>query len=223
MTNTEYWPAKKPDECPTVSDAEMYGSLDIAKPEVQRTIQDMVKRKVAMTSTLAVMELSSPSHVPLDTRVLDVLHPDAAKAVADWHARGKTRDDGVQRENLQRAMKFERAFVAAGGLLAAGSDPCCLSVTAGYGDQRNFELLVEAGFTAEEAIRIMTANGAAVLGMADRIGTVERGKQADLVVLQGDLTKTPADIRRVSIVFRRGIGYDPGKLTESVRGLVGVR
>src|SRR5690606_17179936 len=124
---------------------------------------------------------------------------------------------------FRKAMDFERAFVEAGGLLAAGSDPCCLTQIAGYGDQRNFELLVEAGFTPEVAARIMSLNGARVLGIDDRTGSIERGKQADLVVINGDPTARAADIRNVVTVFRRGIGYDSERLIASVKGMVGVR
>jgi imidazolonepropionase-like amidohydrolase len=120
-------------------------------------------------------------------------------------------------------MEFERSFVQAGGLLGAGSDPCCLTEIAGYGDQRNFELLREAGFSPEQVVQIMTLNGAKILGFADRTGSITPGKQADLVVLDGDITKRPSDIRLVNTVFRRGIGYDPVALIAAVKGQVGMR
>ena len=120
-------------------------------------------------------------------------------------------------------MDFERAFVKAGGLLGAGSDPCCTSAIAGYGDQRNFELLVEAGFTPEQAIQVMTSNGAKILGFDKTLGTIQPGMQADLVVIAGDPVRTNGDIRNVETVFRRGLGFDAAKLKESVRGLVGLR
>ena len=224
LTNSEYWPAKKVDECPTVPDTEMYKDLDIDNsPDVKKTIDEMVKRKVSMTSTLAVMELSSPTRIPLDRRVLDVLHPDAAKAIERWHSEGQKKDDRANQANLKKAMQFERLFVKNGGLLAAGSDPCCLSVVAGYGDHRNFELLVEAGFTAEQAVQIMTSNGARVLGIQERVGVVEPGKQADLIVIKGDLTRSAADIRNITTVFRQGIGYDPQRILETIKGVVGAR
>lgn len=224
LTNSEYWPGKKPDECPGVTDVEMYKNLDVQNgPEVKQTIDDMVKRKVSLTSTLAVMELSSPRRIPLDQRVLDVLHPDAAKNIQAWHTNAQARDDAANQALLKKAMQFERRFVAAGGLLAAGSDPCCLSVVAGYGDQRNFELLVEAGFTAEQAAQIMTANGARVLGVDGRLGTIAPGKQADLLVIKGDLTKRPADIRNITTVFRQGAGFDPERILKTIRGFVGMR
>jgi imidazolonepropionase-like amidohydrolase len=189
---------------------------------VQRTIREMVQRKVALTSTLAVMELSSPSRVPVDQRVLDALFPDASTSLATWYERGRTANDSAERAILRKAMDFEREFVRAGGLLAAGSDPCCLSAIAGYADQRNYELLVEAGFTPEQVIQIMTSNGAKVLGIADRVGTVAPGKQADLLVIRGDPVRTPAEIRNIVTVFRRGTGFDSAKLIASVKGRIGI-
>jgi imidazolonepropionase-like amidohydrolase len=71
-------------------------------------------------------------------------------------------------------------------------------------------------------VKIMTANGARILGVEKRLGTVERGKLADMVVLQGDLTADPAVIRRPTVVFKDGVGYDSAKLTASVEGRVGI-
>lgn len=223
LTNTEWYAGKKPDQCPQASTADMYGTLDISSPDVQRTIQEMVKKKVAMTSTLDVFELSSPSRVPVDQRVLDAVYPDMAKSVAAFYERGKTANDSVERAAFKKSMEFERAFVKAGGLLGAGSDPCCLSSIAGYGDQRNFELLNEAGFTPEQAVQIMTSNGAKILGFDKWVGTIASGMQADLVVIAGNPVQTPGDIRNVETVFRRGLGYDSAKLKESIKGLVGLR
>jgi imidazolonepropionase-like amidohydrolase len=223
LTNTEWYPGKQPDACPQASTGDMYGALDVNSPDVQRTIQEMVKRKVALTSTLVVYELSSPSRVPFDQRVLDALYPDLSKQVAAYYERGKTANDSVERAAFKKSMEFERAFVKAGGLLGAGSDPCCTSSIAGYGDQRNYELLIEAGFTPEQAVQIMTSNGAKILGFDTWVGTIAPGMQADLVVIAGDPVRTPAEIRNVETVFRRGLGYDSAKLRESVKGMVGLR
>ncbi len=125
---------------------------------------------------------------------------------------------------LKKEMAFELAFVRAGGLLLAGPDPTGNGGTLpGFGDQRELELLVEAGFAPVEAIRIATSNGARYLGRIDRIGTIEAGKQADLVVLRGDPSRRIADVENVEIVFKDGVGFDPAKLNASVRGMVGIR
>jgi imidazolonepropionase-like amidohydrolase len=223
LVNTEYQAGKQLDQCPMgASRGDNYASLDINSADVQRTIREMVQNNVSMTSTLAVMELSTPDRVPVDQRVLDAVFPDARNALVNWRSTERP-VNRAEHDALKKAMEFERAFVAAGGTLAAGSDPCCLTAIAGYADQRNFELLAEAGFTPEQAAQIMTANGAKVLGIADRVGTIRAGMQADLIVLQGDLVADPSAIRNVTHVFRKGVGYDPVKLTESIKGLVGIR
>jgi imidazolonepropionase-like amidohydrolase len=121
-------------------------------------------------------------------------------------------------------MDFEVAFVRAGGLLLAGPDPTGNGgVLPEFGDQREIELLVEAGFTPVEAIQIATENGAIYLGQQSRIGSLAPGKQADLILIKGDPSKHIDEIENVETVFKAGIGYDSAKLIESVRGQVGIR
>jgi cytosine/adenosine deaminase-related metal-dependent hydrolase len=123
---------------------------------------------------------------------------------------------------LRREMELEREFVAAGGLLLAGPDPVGLNgLVPGFSDQREIELLVEAGFSPLAAIRIATLNGATFLGRAQEIGSIAVGKHADLVVVKGDPAVHIADIEHVELVFKDGVGYDPAKLLASVKGRYG--
>jgi imidazolonepropionase-like amidohydrolase len=118
---------------------------------------------------------------------------------------------------------MERAFARAGGLLLAGTDPTGAGgVVPGYADERQVELLVEEGFTPAEAISIATLNGARFLGRDARIGSIAKGKQADLVVVAGNPAAVIGDIRKVDTVFKDGVGYDPAKLIASVRGQAGI-
>jgi imidazolonepropionase-like amidohydrolase len=94
-------------------------------------------------------------------------------------------------------------------------------VVPGYGDQRGIELLVEAGFSPLEAIKIATLIGATYMGRQDQIGTIAAGRHADLVVMKGDPSKKISDIENVEVVFKDGIGYDSAKLVESVKGRYG--
>jgi imidazolonepropionase-like amidohydrolase len=94
-------------------------------------------------------------------------------------------------------------------------------VVPGFGDQREIELLVEAGFSPVEAIKVATLNGAVYLGKQDQIGSVAVGKNADLVVMKGDPSTKISDVENVEIVFKDGVGYDSEKLLESVRGRYG--
>jgi hypothetical protein len=199
--------------------------VDLEGPEVQQTIKEMVTNKVAMSSTLAVYELSYPDRPPLEDRVLEALAPEARDEYLTTRKETSTRAAQSPMPDLfRKAQAFERAFVKAGGLLGAGVDPTGMGgALPGYGDQRNFELLIEAGFSPVEAIQIMTLNGAKVLRVDDRLGSVAVGKTADLVVIKGNPIATPGDIRNVTIVFKDGVGYDSPKLLASVKGVVGIR
>jgi imidazolonepropionase-like amidohydrolase len=224
FTNSDYVPNRTPDHCPSdMRDSLLKVAID--GPEVRQTINEMVKNKVAMSSTLAVYELSYPDRPPLEDRVLEALAPEAREEYLTTRKETSARAaQSTMPELFRKAQAFERAFVKAGGLLAAGVDPTGIGgALPGYGDQRNFELLIEAGFTPVEAIRIMTLNGATVLGVADRLGSVAAGKTADLVVIRGNPVATPGDIRNVTLVFKDGVGYDSPKLLASVKGVVGIR
>jgi len=158
-----------------------------------------------------------------DTRN-DYLHTRARIADPNYVTRRYGPDGSPWPVMFKKEMEFERSFVAAGGLLLAGLDPTGIGGNlAGFGDQREVELLVEAGFTPLEAIHIATSNGAKFLGIQDSTGTLAPGKAADLVLIHGDPTKDINDIEKVEVVFKDGVGYDSAKLIESVKGLVGLR
>jgi hypothetical protein len=233
--DTEFLPDKKPDECPEHSeDPILMAKLDVNAGPLHEMILYLVQHHVAVTSTLPVFEMGSfPGRPTVQKRVLDALSTDARSA---WLAnRVRSSDASLLRQRygtdvspwpkaFQKELEFEYAFSKAGGLLLAGLDPTGMGgVIAGFGDQREVELLVEAGFTPVEAIHIATANGAQFLGELDHIGTIAPGKQADLVVIKGDPSKKIDDIENVETVFKDGIGYDSAKLIESVRGTVGSR
>jgi imidazolonepropionase-like amidohydrolase len=224
FTNSDYVPNRTPDHC----SADMRTSLlkvAIDGPEVQQTIAEMVKNRVAMSSTLAVYELSYPDRPPLEDRVLAALAPEAREEYLSARKEMAARSaESTMPELFRRAQAFERAFVKAGGLLGAGVDPTGVGgALPGFGDQRNFELLIEAGFSPVETIQIMSLNGAKMLGVDKQLGTVTAGKAADLVVIRGNPVAQPADIRQVTTVFKDGVGYDSAKLIDSVKGLVGIR
>ena len=224
--DTEFFTRKKADECPERSAwlPELARRVDVTSEPVQGMIRELVNRRVAVTSTLAIFEAFVDEKFQLDPRVQSVLSEDAFNDCQARLVKGKAdpRWSKVWDVVLKKEMEFEREFVKAGGLLMTGVDPTGWGgVVAGFGDQRGVELLVAAGFTAEEAIRIATLNGATFLGEDSRIGTLATGKQADIVIVSGNPAANITDIRNVLLVFKDGVGYDPAKLIESVRGMVG--
>jgi hypothetical protein len=179
---------------------------------------------VAITSTLAVFETFSPNRPPME-RESAALKALSLPAARDYLiGRSATAGRGVGGPGLAKEMTFEREFVAAGGLLMAGCDPTGYGgVVPGFGDQRNVELLVEAGFSPVEAIRIATLNGAIYMGRDANIGSIAPGKAADLVVLGGNPAEKIENMEKVELVFKDGMGFDPAKLIQSVTELVGLR
>ena len=125
---------------------------------------------------------------------------------------------------LEKYMAMEKAFYDAGGVLLLGTDPTGGGdVVPGYANQRSLQLLVEMGLSVEEAVEIATFNGARYLEISDEVGTVEVGKRADFVLIEGDVVADPGAFRAMNLVFKDGVGYDSKALFESVRGWVGVR
>jgi hypothetical protein len=195
-------------------------------PEADGLIASLIRHHVAITSTLplraaTVAREASDTGPPLRPEVWQAMSPSARQAYAYWRDQPKSpQSDAAAR--LRRDMELERAFVAAGGLLLAGPDPVGIGgLLPGFGDQREIELLVDAGFSPVQAIRIATLNGAIFLGRQDRIGSIAVGKNADLVVMKGDPAARIADIEHVEIVFKDGVGYDTRKLLDSVNGRYG--
>ena len=189
---------------------------------MQRLIRLLVARHVPITSTLAVLEGGDRPDLEAIPHLHDLLAPD----IWAWEVRRHAAEHpaaSFYAMMLRKEMAFERAFAAAGGMLMAGCDPTGDGhVIAGLGDQRNIELLHEAGFSIPETIRIATLNGAIYLGRAAKIGSLEVGKRADIVLLNGDLSRDVRAIEHPVIVFKNGIGYNSEAIYASLRGQVGL-
>ncbi|MGI8959675.1 MAG: amidohydrolase family protein [Bryobacteraceae bacterium] len=222
FVNTGLDPGKQPDVCPSTQGQPTLERMDPNGPEAQRLFRTLVAHHVAITSTLPVFEHLVPGRPSLEQRVLDVMTPEARDAYLYSRNRRATSADHDAARWFRRDMELERAFVKAGGLLLTGPDPTGNGGTVpGFGDQRGVALLVEAGFTPVEAIQIATMNGATYLGRQDRIGSVAPGKNADLDVVVGNPAAHIEDIQNIKFVFKDGLGFDPAKLIDSVRGRYG--
>ena len=224
IVDTEFDPGKAPDVCPQQGGTRnSFARLDIKSAPVQQTIKELVAHHVAITSTLAVFDAGAPHRPPLDPKMLDVLTPQGAITYLANRSRATDNANSTSLESLKKEEQFEYEFVKAGGHLMAGVDPTGNGgAMAGVGALRNLELLVEAEFTPVEAIRIATLNGAKWLKADDRIGSIAPGKQADLILIQGNPAAKISDVRNIRLVFKNGVGYDPDKLIRSVDHTVGL-
>jgi len=222
MAATDFVADKKPDVCPGQAVGQRtIAALDEHGAPFTALVRKLVDRHVALTSTLTVFETFTPGR-PMPPG-LDVLLPELKQQFEAAYQRTAQNQQSLYKTLFPKGMALERAFARAGGLLIAGTDPTGGGgVVPGYSNQRQLELLVEEGFTPLEAIRIGTLNGAIYLGRDARVGSIAAGKQADLVVVDGDPSKAIADVRKVETVFKHGVGFDPAKLRASVNGKVGL-
>ena len=153
-----------------------------------------------------------------------------------WHEWGTSQEINW-RKNYQLWMTFVNEYKNRGGRVTAGSDSGFIFQLYGFAYVRELELLQEAGFHPLEVIRSATLNGAEALGVADQIGTIEVGKQADMIlvsenplknlkVLYGTgaikLTDKNEVVRAggVSYTISNGVIYDAKGLLAKVRGMV---
>lgn len=222
FVSTDFDASKKPDLCPGQAAAmASLAAVDPNSAEFKSLVSDLIAHHVALTSTLTVFETFTPGQ-PMPPG-LDVLDPILKQRFERFYATVQSSKGSVFSTLFAKDRAMEVQFVRAGGLLIAGTDPTGAGgVIPGYADQRQVELLVGSGFTPLEAIKICTLNGATYMGRANLTGSIAKGKQADLVVIDGDPSTNISDIRKVETVFRQGVGYDPAKLIASVKGQVGL-
>jgi len=222
FASTDFVADKQPDVCPGQARGQQtIAALDENGAPFKALVKTLIDRGVAITSTLTVFETFTPGR-PMPPGV-EVLLPQLKEQFDQNYARTAANRTSLYTTLFPKGMALERAFARAGGLLLAGTDPTGGGgVIPGFSNQRQVELLVEEGFTPLEAISIATLNGAKYLGRDRDVGSLEVGKQADLVVLDGDPSRVISNIRKVQTVFRQGVGYDPVKLVDSVRGRVGL-
>lgn len=213
--STDFVPGKKENACPLF--AAPIASAD--SPKVKDLIRFLVDKKTILTSTLAVIYNMTTLDTTIRPEVLEAMAPDTRDMFLNHY--NKMRGSSGNKAMVEE-MKMEKMFSDAGGLLTVGTDPTGSGATlAGYGSQQSIELLTQAGFSPIEAIRIATYNGAKALGLDKKIGSIEVGKTADLVVIDGDFSQRIENIRRIVWVFKQGVGFNSQKIFSSVKGEVG--
>jgi imidazolonepropionase-like amidohydrolase len=220
---TDFNPDKKPDMCPAGSQQAL-ADLDENSPGVQALIDLLVKKHVALTSTLTVMETFTPGRPKAPERALSMLIPEYRKAYEDtWATTGSNPRLTPYAVIFPKLLRLEKRFVDAGGMLIAGTDPTGYGgVIPGFSGKREVELLVEAGFSFPQALKIATLNGAIFLGRDGDIGSLVVGKRADLSLVEGDPMRDPSVIEHMPFVFKKGVGYSSDAIFDAMKGKAGL-
>ena len=213
---------KKENECPRGVRQSLV-NLDVDSPEVNELFKHLIKNDVAVTSTLTIFETYAKGRPLAYTDALDMLIPQAREQYLSRYEKIARSDNEDYAILFDKMMAMEKKFVDMGGTLLVGTDPTGYGgVVAGFASKRAIELLVESGFSLGHAIKIASLNGASFLERSDEIGSIEQGKRADLVLVNGDLSEGIQAIRNMEAVFKNGVGYNPQEIHASVKGVVGL-
>ncbi|MDW3652784.1 MAG: amidohydrolase family protein [Bacteroidia bacterium] len=194
--------------------------VDVESEEVKAVQQKMIRHGVALSSTLSLFEALGPN-AEADPRELAVLSAGFLEVYQNRQKRKKAQgsDWWFKEAWFEKCLQYDIQYYRMGGLLVSGSDPEA-HILPGFGDQKNYEIFIRAGLQAEEALQIMCLNGAKLLERED-LGSIEEGKVADIQLIDGDLEKNPRLIRKLEMVIRKGMAYDPEKLLNSLKGSLG--
>lgn len=187
-------------------------------------IDHLIAKGVTLTSTLPVRAKTTSTFTGFPEKWGSVLTPRAFDQFNTRLKRVRDREGAVKSsdEYLQHGVNFEMEFVKRGGKLVGGSDTTGMGGTiAGYSNLEQIHLMVWGGFSLTDSIKTVTLNGARYLGRARNIGSIEVGKQADMVLINGDPTKNIRDIYKSEIVFKNGIGFDSAAIIKASAKTVG--
>ncbi|HWL87490.1 MAG TPA: amidohydrolase family protein [Polyangiaceae bacterium] len=221
---TDFVPGKQPEACPDQNLTwKTLGDLDLQSRAVKDLIALIVRKHVALTSTLTIFETLTPGRPEAPEGARALLIPEVRTQYETTWASIQQSTTSPWLQAFKKEMQLERMFVEAGGVLMAGTDPTGYGgVVAGYSSKRQVELLVEAGFSFEQALQFATLNGARFMGREREIGSLEVGKRADLIVIDGDPAADVMALERMPLVFKNGIGYHTDVIFDEMKNSVGL-
>ncbi len=221
MASTDFVADKPENKC--VYGEPSLAELDDNDPKLIELMQFLINKDVTLTYTPTVFEPFTNREVVIGGGSVALAPYLLEQMQTFYNQQINTKRDSLNLISFKKEMKRILKFHSLGGKVTVGTDPTGTGKTlAGYANQRLIELLIETGFSIEEAIKLATLNGAEYLGIETKTGTIEVGKEADLVLLNGDLSKDVSNIRNMELVFKNGVGFDSKKIFDSVKGKVGL-
>ena len=188
--------------------AEHAAELDLASPPVRSFIQLLKERGTVLDPTVGVFEemlTARPGELsPLYAAVADRVPPQVQRGFRSGGLNPPA--DKAQRyaDSFRKVLALVRALHDAGVTIVAGTD-----AQAGFSLHRELELYVQAGIPPAEVLRMDTLGAARVMKKDGELGSVEPGKLADLILIDGDPVARISDVRRVTLTVKDGVVFDP--------------
>jgi hypothetical protein len=195
--------------------AENAAKLDLKSSEVQRFLDLLKQRKTVIDPTLNVFEdmfTGRPGEIgPGWQEVADRLPAQVRRGLLGGGLAVPEGKDRLYRDSYAAMLKMLKALYDNGIPIVAGTDSM-----AGFALHRELEIYAQAGLPAPEILRLATLGAAEVIHQDKHFGTIEPGKLADMILVDGDPAGRISDIRRVVTTIKDGVVYDAGKLYEAV-------
>ncbi|MGC1671967.1 MAG: amidohydrolase family protein [Candidatus Acidiferrales bacterium] len=188
-------------------------NIDLNSPEAKKAVSFLVQHKTVLDPTVALFEFFTASSakppVSIEPGVVKVA-PELQAILAE--AGPPSPNAAVQEKIVQKYIAIIGALHRAGVPIVAGTD----QTVPGYSLYREIELYAQAGFTRMEAIQAATIVPARVMGLEKELGTVEAGKRADVIIVDGNPLESIHNIRKVEFVITNGVMYNCAELWRSV-------
>ncbi len=198
-----------------VAVAENAASFDFGSPALAELVRLLQVRGVVVDPTVGVFEdmfTSRPGRIPEAwAPVADRLPPQVRRGLLGGGLPVPEGKDGLYRSSFEALLRMIRVLHERGVRIVAGTDGF-----PGLMLPRELELYAKAGIPSAEVLQIATLGAASVAGRADDLGTIAPGKLADLVLVEGDPAERISDVRKVALVVKGGVVYDPAPLWRSV-------
>jgi imidazolonepropionase-like amidohydrolase len=201
-------------------------ALDVTRPEVDRIIELYKQRRVYFDATLSTY---GAWYTDKDTRVyttwpeeMAMLTPHA-REIVDNASKARRSNEQFHRIFDVKLKEIKRFYDAGGGpLITNGTDmPSWGEFFSGFATHRELKAMVVAGLPPVAALLAATINAARAMGMGDKLGTIETGKFADLIVVRGNPLQDIATARNVELVMVRGDLHNAKTLLEKAKGTLG--
>jgi imidazolonepropionase-like amidohydrolase len=218
---TDFQPDKPAGHCNPATQRQSVASLSADQEPVRSLFSHLIEHHVTITATPAVYARMAGMLPAPDESEVALLDKSSADYYRDYMAQNAKHSHEVARRAVTANTSLVASFWRAGGRLVVGSDAVPPGSLAGNENLTSIELLVAAGIPPLKVIQIATQNGAEALGIANDRGTIAVGKRADLIVIDGNPSIDIKDIRKIDVVFKNGIGYDPVALRQSAIATIG--
>jgi imidazolonepropionase-like amidohydrolase len=201
----------------------LWQRFDLQSEKMQALVQLLAQSKVFLDPTLIIAEETEVPNLDADKNDPNnqYLSPTVVERYGNFKSPLYELPAGLQTAALEAFHKQEK-FVGmcnrAGVKIVAGTDgPGIGSLLPGFGLHRELELLVESGLSPLQALHAATLTAAEALGKDDRLGTIEPGKFADMVVLDADPLQDIQNLRKIHLVVQGGKTYEREALLQQAR------